>query len=138
MLGPPPPPPHIFVFLCFSMTPLLSSTNIIFEWPISDSLFYLFYLLLLHKVTYISNKHFFLFKCFSKESLLCSKVRATRLNKTPAFSNCFRVKVGATLSSTDVKFLLNQRREANFVIASFWWASIAVDSKSKWVCKGDC
>ena len=31
----------------------------------------------------------------------------------------FRVKVDAPLSSTDVKFLLNQRREAKFVIASF-------------------
>ena len=41
----------------------------------------------------------------------------------------FRVKVDAPLSSADVKFLLNQRREAKFVITS---------SKSKWVCKGDC
>ena len=31
----------------------------------------------------------------------------------------FRVKVDAPLSSTDVKFLLNQRREGKFVIASF-------------------
>ena len=31
----------------------------------------------------------------------------------------FRVKVDAPLSSADVKFLLNQRREAKFVIASF-------------------
>ena len=30
----------------------------------------------------------------------------------------FRVKVDAPLSSADVKFLLNQRREAKFVIVS--------------------
>ena len=30
------------------------------------------------------------------------------------------------------KFLLNQRRETNFVIASFLWASITVHSESKW------
>ena len=31
----------------------------------------------------------------------------------------FRVKVDAPLSSIDVKFVLNQRREATFVIVSF-------------------
>ena len=31
----------------------------------------------------------------------------------------FRVKVDAPLSSADVKFLLNQRREARFLIVSF-------------------
>ena len=44
----------------------------------------------------------------------------------------------APLSSADVKILLNQRKEAKFVIASFLWFSIAVYSKLKWVCKGDC
>ena len=50
----------------------------------------------------------------------------------------FRVKVDAPLSSADVKFLLNQKREAKFVIASFLWASTTVNSESKSVCKGDC
>ena len=40
------------------------------------------------------------------------------------------------LSSADVTFLLNQRREAKFVIASF--ALITVHRESKGVCKGDC
>ena len=44
----------------------------------------------------------------------------------------------ALLFSVDVKFLLSQRREAKFVIASFLWVLIAVHSKSKWVSKGDC
>ena len=48
-----------------------------------------------------------------------------------------RVKVGAPLSA-DVKFLLNQRKEAKFVTVSFLLASIMVHSKSKQVCKGDC
>ena len=50
----------------------------------------------------------------------------------------FRVKVDAPLSSADVKFLLNQRREAKFVIASFLWASIAEHCESKWVWQRDC
>ena len=33
MLGPPPPPP-LFVFVLFPMTPLPSSTEILFEWPV--------------------------------------------------------------------------------------------------------
>ena len=50
----------------------------------------------------------------------------------------FRVQVDAPLSSADIKFLLHQKREAKLVIAFFLSASIAVHSKSKWVCKGDC
>ena len=38
--------------------------------------------------------------------------------KPQHFNFFFREKVDAPLSSTDVKFLLNQRREAKFVIAS--------------------
>ena len=36
----------------------------------------------------------------------------------------FRVKVDALLSSADVKFLLNQRKEANFVIRSSFMSLI--------------
>ena len=49
-----------------------------------------------------------------------------------------RLKVDAPLSSADVKFLINQRREAKFAIATFLWALIAVHRESTWVCKGDC
>ena len=35
-------------------------------------------------------------------------------------SSIFKVKVDAPLCSADAKFLLNQRREAKFVIASFF------------------
>ena len=40
--------------------------------------------------------------------------------ENPVLKNFFRAKVDAPLSSTDVKCLLNQRREAKFVIASFY------------------
>ena len=47
----------------------------------------------------------------------------------------FRVKVDAPLSSANVKFLLNQRKEAKFVIAYFyeprsWYIDIANQSES--------
>ena len=58
--------------------------------------------------------------------------------KPRILKNFFRVQVDAPLSSADIKFLLHQKREAKLVIASFLSASIAVHSKSKWVCKGDC
>ena len=41
------------------------------------------------------------------------------------------MKVDAPLSSTDVKFLLNQMREGPLVIASFLWASIVLHRLSK-------
>ena len=41
-------------------------------------------------------------------------------------------------SPPDVKFLLNQRRGAKFVILSVLWTSTAVHSESKWACKRDC
>ena len=56
--------------------------------------------------------------------------------QNPSILIFFQSKTGCTtLSSADVKFLLNQRKEAKFVIATFLWASITVHSKSKWVYK---
>ena len=43
----------------------------------------------------------------------------------------FRVKVDAPLSSADVKFLLNQRKETKFVIASFFMSLDRVKQRIK-------
>ena len=87
---------------------------------ISDSLHYsIFFILFCYTKLRTDphvNKDFFLFEFFSKDSLSCSKVLII-LNITFYFFS--RVKVHAPLSSADVKCLLNQRREAKFVIASF-------------------
>ena len=110
---------------------------------ISDSLHYsIFFILFCYtklRADPLVNKDFFLFKFFSIDSLSCSKVEATHVyTKSQHFKIFLRIKLDAPLSSADVKFLLNQRREAKFVIASFLWASIVVQSISKLVCKGDC
>ena len=44
--------------------------------------------------------------------------------QNPSILIFFESKMDSPLSSTDVKFLLNQGREAKFVITSFLWASI--------------
>ena len=89
---------------------------------ISDSLHYsIFFILFCYAMFHTDphvNKHFFRSNFLAKTVYQGGSYAC--LNKLQHFNFFFRVKVDAPLSSGNVKFLLNQRREAKFVIASFF------------------
>ena len=89
---------------------------------ISDSLHYsIFFRLFCYAVFHTDphvNKHFLCSNFLAKTVYQGGSYAC--LNKLQHFIFFFRVKVDVPLSSVNVKFLLNQRREAKFVIASFF------------------